>query len=331
MSDATLTQRFGTWGDTSGGWVGADSTYSVALGGGQTAWLFSDTLWGSVQDHRLNRAGSLFLHNSVVLDDGMHLRALQADPGNPREVVPNDGDAFHWLGAGVANDDGTLSIATLKLRTTGEKLAEWTWLGNELAVVDPSSDETRSLAPLPSGAGIQWASWLQRESSFTYVFGVEEAGQHTYAHVARTEGSLADASTWRYWDGSGWSGDERTSARIADDVSNEFSVTPWHGQWLMISHDKSEPLSNRVVARVACSPQGSYGSATELFRTPETGKLGSYGRDDVWTYNAHEHPERRQGDRLLVSYNVNSLTPEALYDDTSVYRPRFVWVTIAPK
>ena len=39
----------------------------------------------------------------------------------------------------------------------------------------------------------------------------------------------------------------------------------------------------------------------------------------------------RRGNQLLVSYNVNSLDANTdLYADVSIYRPRFVGVTLTP-
>jgi hypothetical protein len=49
----------------------------------------------------------------------------------------------------------------------------------------------------------------------------------------------------------------------------------------------------------------------------------------VFTYNAHEHPELRRGDRLLVTYNVNSFDFADDLRDVSIYRPRFVEVRFA--
>lgn len=52
------------------------------------------------------------------------------------------------------------------------------------------------------------------------------------------------------------------------------------------------------------------------------------GDENVYAYNAHEHPELRDGRCLLVSYNVNSLEPDDLYADASIYRPRFLRIEI---
>ncbi|MCG7311280.1 hypothetical protein [Brachybacterium sp. ACRRE] len=49
-----------------------------------------------------------------------------------------------------------------------------------------------------------------------------------------------------------------------------------------------------------------------------------HGGESVYAYNAHEHPELRDGRSRLVSFDVNSLEPDDLYADASIYRPRFL-------
>src|SRR5207244_1521048 len=48
QSAADLQQMFTAYGNTGEGWTGADGTYSVPLPDGRTAWLFSDTFLGPV-------------------------------------------------------------------------------------------------------------------------------------------------------------------------------------------------------------------------------------------------------------------------------------------
>jgi hypothetical protein len=120
---------------------------------------------------------------------------------------------------------------------------------------------------------------------------------------------------------------------VASYVSNEFSVEPFHDGYILITHDTTWAFDNRVVAQVSCSPTGPFVFATELFRAPESGLWGSYGDADVYTYNSHEHVELRDGDTLLVTYNVNTFDNVGdIYDDASIYRPRFydVQLTVTP-
>ena len=83
------------------------------------------------------------------------------------------------------------------------------------------------------------------------------------------------------------------------------------------------------IAAMGRSVLGPFSEGVELYRTPETGLFGSYGDADVFTYNAHEHPELRHGNRLLLTYNVNSFDNVGdVYRDATIYRPRFVDVEL---
>lgn len=116
---------------------------------------------------------------------------------------------------------------------------------------------------------------------------------------------------------------------VASYVGNEFSVARFRDGYLLITQDTSELFSTRIVARTSCTPTGPFGDPVELYRTPETGAPGGYGDPDVFTYNAHEHPDLRRGDRLVVTYNVNSFDNVGdVYDDASIYRPRFLDVRL---
>ena len=149
------------------------------------------------------------------------------------------------------------------------------------------------------------------------------------AHLARAEGDDGIAGAWTYWDGDSWSNDETDAVPVAPYVANEFSVAPFRDGYLLITQDTSEIFSTRIVARTSCSPMGPFTEPVELYRTPETGIFGSYGDADVFTYNAHEHPNLRQGNRILVTYNVNTFDNVGdVYDDASIYRPRFIDVQL---
>ena len=68
-----------------------------------------------------------------------------------------------------------------------------------------------------------------------------------------------------------------------------------------------------------------------MYVTPETGAAGSYRDADVYTYNAHAHPELSTPKRLVVSYNVNSIDNALdgdIFRDVIIYRPRFVGVKL---
>src|SRR4051812_40307123 len=55
------------YSDTGKGWTGADSTYSVPLPGGRTAWVFSDTFLGPVNPDGSRPTTTPFVNNSFVI------------------------------------------------------------------------------------------------------------------------------------------------------------------------------------------------------------------------------------------------------------------------
>jgi hypothetical protein len=319
------------YSNTGKGWTGADSTYSVPLSGGRTAWIFSDTFLGPVNPDGSRPATTPFINNSFVIQQGKTLKTVTGGtPANPTALVPPPSNGWYWLGAAQTSDAGReLDVVALRFERTGTGQWDWRWASNYLARFDSKTFKLKSLEPLPSGANVQWSSWLLRDRGYTYVYGVEDLSGSKYEHVARVRGDDLTAQPWEYWTGSGWSSDETASARVLEGVANEHSVTRWRDGYLLVTHDTSELFSKRVVGYFSCSPTGPFVKPVELYQTPETGATGSYGNANIITYNSHEHPDLRRGNTLLVSYNVNSLDANTdLYADVSIYRPRFLAVNL---
>lgn len=330
--DTALTSRFTRYGDTSGQWSGADSTYSVPMPGGSIAWLFSDTFYGPV-DARGGRASTTpFLHNSIVVQDpngAMRTIPSAVGPDGPEGAITSpDPGTFSWLGAGIPAGPHAVQVVTLQMHLTGKGPLDFAWSGTGVATVDLRSGEVTGRAELPRAGGIQWSAWIEPGERYTHIYGVRDQDTKTL-HVARCEnGRLAHAQAWTYWDGRTWTTHGERAAAIAENVANELSVTAFAGGCLLITQDTSEPYSRRILGATACGPTGPFGEPTLLYEMPEPGALGSYGRAEVYGYNAHEHPELRRGRTLTLSYNVNSLEPRDLLADASIYRPRFVRVTV---
>lgn len=327
--DTALNAMFTRYGNTGGQWVGADSTYSVELKDGRIAWIFSDTLYGDVRDGKLSPTDSFFINNSVVVQDGRRLTTVTGGtPSKPKAIVGMDGDAWHWFGAGQTRPNGSVQIGVLRFARFGTGAWDWGWEGNRLATLDRRTLKRTSIVDLPSAAGVQWASWYLQQPGVTYVYGVEDLGASKYMHLARVKsGDLSSVRKWEYWDGSGWSKRETASARILVGVSNEYSVTPFGGGYLLITQDTNELFSSRILAYRSNAITGPFTDPIEVYRMPEVGPFGSYGDPNIFGYNPHEHPELRRGNQLVISYNINTFDNMHIYDDVTIYRPRFIRAT----
>ncbi|WP_251050643.1 MULTISPECIES: DUF4185 domain-containing protein [unclassified Microbacterium] len=327
-----LTEQFTTYGNTGGEWTGGDSTYSLPLGKGKTGWFFSDTFLGTVNPDGSRPTDSPFVNNSVVVQDrrGGLQTITGGTPDAPAGIIPPEADgSWYWIGDPTPGAKGTVQVPLLQFERTGTGSFDFRWTANRLATLDGDSLQLEAITDLPSATGINWGSWTLEEGRTTYIYGVADPGGVRSGYVARTEGKQGIAGTWTYWDGSGWSTEEADAVPVAPYVANEFSVAKFRDGYLLVTQDTSEIFSTRIVARTSCSPTGPFSEPVELYRTPETGTFGSYGDPDVFTYNAHEHPNLRQGNRILVTYNVNTFDNVGdVYDDASIYRPRFIDVQL---
>lgn len=327
------TQQFAEYGDTTPDWVGADSTYSVVLKDGTVAWLFSDTILGTVVDGAVDMDTMGFINNSFILErDGELTETITGGTQEARESIfgPPAEDSWYWLGAGYVAPNGQLHVGLNRYDKFGPGIWDWTWNQSSIATVDPTTWEVTGIQPVELESDVQWTSWYERTQGKTYIYGVDDQGALKQAHVARVPGhDISRVDKWEFWTGSGWSRDAADSAPILDHVANEYSVTEFRDGYLMVTHDTSEAFSSQVVAYTACSPTGPFVNKTPLFSTPETGLWGSYGDPNIFTYNSHVHPQFSDDSELLISYNVNTFDNEHVFDDVTIYRPRFWTVTVA--
>ncbi|GAA1537739.1 hypothetical protein HD600_001358 [Microbacterium ginsengiterrae] len=326
-----LTEQFTTYAETGGAWTGGDSTYTLPLKGGRTGWFFSDSFLGTVNPDGSRPAGSPFVNNSVVVQTSKGLSTVTGGtPDAPVGIIPPEPDGrWYWIGDPADGPRGTVQVPLLQFERTGTGSFDFQWTANRLATLDGDSLQLESIVDLPSATGINWGSWTLEEGNHTYIYGIADPEGVRSSYVARTTGMDRLAGEWTFWNGADWVADETDAVPVVPYVANEFSVAKYRDGYLLITQDTSELFSTRIVARTGCSPTGPFSEPVELYRTPETGLAGSYGDADVFTYNAHEHPNLRTGNRLLVTYNVNTFDNVGdVYDDASIYRPRFIDVEL---
>lgn len=326
-----LTEAFTTYGDTGGEWTGGDSTYSIPLRGGKLAWVFSDTFLGDVAEDGSRPQDSPFLNNSFVIQDRRGRLSTVTGPEQTSLIAPptDEPSGWYWVGDGLQTRRGDVQLVALRFWYGGGGAFDFGWESNNLATFDGRTLELESLTPLPSESGVQWGSWIADEAHgrYTYIYGVDDQGSVKSMHVARVRGQDLRGD-WEYWTGSGWSRTETDSVAVMSGVANEYSVSPYRDGYLLITQDTNELFSRNILAYTSCSPTGPFQLAGLVYEMPEVGAFGSYGNPNIFAYNAHEHPELRTRDTLLVTYNVNSFDSDELYEDASIYRPRFVEVEV---
>ncbi len=337
--NAELNAQFTAYGNSGDGWTGGDSTYSAALHDGRQLWMFSDTPLPPITPPTRPTTTQL-VNQSFVVQDGDEMSTVLGgtDAAPDHLVTPETPGNWYWLGAGTTWG-GKLELPLIEFRKTGPGAWDLAWTANALATFNTNRlDKAPKVTPLPSSAGIMWSGWVERDGSDTYIYGVEDLGADKYLHIARTAGSLR--GQWQYYTGgdpderSSWSRDEADSVRVMNHVSNEHSVHKLRdGLYMLTTMDTSVPFSAEIVAYFSCSPTGPFTNRTTLYTAPETGLFGTYGDPDIYSYNAHAHPELSSETNVVISYNVNTFDTSIggdFYRDVSIYRPRFIDVQLTP-
>ncbi|MFJ4826847.1 hypothetical protein ACIP5L_26650 [Streptomyces bacillaris] len=328
---------------TPNGWTGGDSTYSVRLPDGRNLWLFSDTFLGPLNSDGTRPTSAPLINSSFVIQNGSNLSTVTGP--NRSAIMPSSAAGhWYWLGDGMIAERGGvkyLQVIFQEYYRYGSGGWDWGWHHSVLATFSLSDlSSPLSVVPLPSAAGVTWGSGILPSSSsgdgYTYIYGLDDAPTKKSMRIARVKGD--DLNTrWEFFDPAHnrWALDERRTSNALTGVSNEYSVTPWNGQFMLLTQDSNVAFNAQVFAYSSCDPAGGWYNQVEVYRMPEGGPWGSYGDENIYSYNAHIHPQlNSDGTHFTFSYNVNSfdtgMTPQsAHYRDPSIYKPR--WVSFAAK
>jgi hypothetical protein len=227
--DSIFTQNGpGTGNELAGsaGWTGADSTYSVLLPNGDSAFFFSDSYIGEYPVKtgdgtvttdanglrtRVSNCGSPICdpptnlyhsHNSVVIRNATTgvLTTLTGPPdlingyatsyfSPPASAGSNH---FFWMGdSAVVQTD---SMGTMKLWLfLLEFDSSWTYFGSSVAQLSLPSMQIENVVPLanpPTSSNINWGSALWLEGSYPnyvlYVYGIKTTGTQKRPYLAKT-------------------------------------------------------------------------------------------------------------------------------------------------
>ncbi|SCG46098.1 hypothetical protein GA0070609_1724 [Micromonospora echinaurantiaca] len=319
---------------TPDGWTGGDSTYSVKLPDGRIVWLFSDTWMGPLNADGTRPLSAPLVNNTFVVQNGGSLTTYHGGTaGSPQPLMPPSGPGkWYWVGDGHLSD-GQLQVVYQEYERFGS--GAWDWRFNRNVVANFALSNLRepvSVRELPSASGVAWGSALLPASrsmdGFTYIYGVDDSPINKQMRIARVYGDDLADGTWQYHTPWGWTFREQSSRNLLTGIANEYSVTPWRNQFLLLSQDSTEAFSGQINAWTSCSPFGPFTQKTPVYRMPEPGPYGSYWNPNVISYNAHVHASLSSGDTFLASYNVNSMdtriSPDGdHYRDPGIYRPRF--------
>lgn len=336
--------------DRDSGWTGADGIYSIPLDSNdgfynmtntRTLFVFSDTFIGNVDATGGRATGSTIINNSIAwFEPSTGPDPLAIDFWDQRKACfePRTANSlpseFYWMKDGIAIDGiAYLFAARFESIVARRGVAMITMDPNDQ---NPTNSATQVEVPLFAPADANHAeityggaffdnsveAGAPNPDGYVYCYGVEEIPGNKYALVARVPRvQFTDFSAWTFWDGAGWSSSIHDSARVAERVSTEMSVTALpNGKYVMVF--MLDTISGTIAYRLADSPEGPWGPHVEVYDVPIPPTF-----PNVFAYHAKAHPHLSEPGSLLVSYNVNTLAFNEHLRFADIYRPRFIRLT----
>lgn len=307
-----------------GGWIAGDATFSIALPGQKTLWLFGDSFIGTVKPDNSITSGAKMIRNCAVLQDGDSMKALFGGTfQNPKSFVSavDDNADWYWPEHGLVEND-TLKIffsefilasgpSGFNFKYKAAILARFTY--PDIQLID------YKILPYYSLNGVCYGNTVLVENGYTYIFGRQENDtvyHISYPHIARVPAGNIMAP-WEFYNGSTWSTDPTETQRISVvAVSQQYGVFKINNKYIMINQEIW--FSTKIYSYTANHIEGPWSNKILLYDTPILFA-------NAFTYNAFPHPQFNEDGKLLISYNSNGNFAD-IFKNVEVYRPRFIRV-----
>jgi len=325
-----------------GSWVGGDVAESVPLGNGRVLWLFGDSLLGSISGS--HRRISAIVNNSVAIQKGTDPQKATmefyagSNGGIPSAFIrPERGGGWFWLSHGGIRIGGSLYLFMPRLQRIGNESSVWGFRTDGVFMSRISN---------PDAVPDRWIirqfrlPWFHRDSTgneryfgisplqdgkWIYIFGADyskSTGRRNLLISRVKPGDLERFSSWEFYAEGRWQKNFMKASGLCPHVGAEFSIKRLssYGKYVLITTD--DGLSDKIMMRLADSPEGPWGPPAIIYQAPEPRRDPS-----LICYAAKAHPEiKRRSDELIVSYVCNSQDPRKLTSDAHIYFPEFVRV-----
>ena len=266
-----------------------DGGQSVRLGH-RILWLYGDTLYPNCDPVCATNSAGLGGARGPTEELGAEFIPLT--PAERAAWHAGDDRIAVWPMSGVRTGSTTVAVFYARYHVAGpldyEPLG---WGIAAVAVGDRVATRVLEMRGVPFGHPVRVGRWV-------FAYACERSGWMQFScEVARAPlASLAETSSWRYWDGGAWSADAGSAAFVLPGPSGDVSVS-WNRSMSRYLATYNLALSNRIEIRTAPSPTGPWSAPTTLF-------IGLDTPAGTFDYAGMEHPDlvRQQGRVITVTY-----------------------------
>lgn len=342
-------------------WLAADGIYSVSLDGKdaigsadentKSFFIFSDSFVGNANQNgvmsnynMVNHSAMLFTGDTPGDDAADFIWGLRGDESQRNNIFGADQWMFDLLSDGEnlylfgfthdANwKPGRIDMYTVPITDDGVDLQNFKRkpLVTQLLKKTEAKHYVFSMGIMPNTE----TAGVKDPDGYYYFYGYRDNLDYAFFQtkdliVSRIhEDDFPDFKKLTYWNGSEWGTNIEESAVLIENVSCEVSVTPIDygpnaGKYIAVYTEAVQ--SSHMRYALGDTPWGPFAESVEFYTAPETDTeaIGKNGK--LYTYNAKAHPHLSDGNKLLISYNVNVSMSAA--KNCKDYYPRFLYLDL---
>jgi hypothetical protein len=246
--------------------------------------------------------------------------------GHPLSLIPDGSGGDSWWTTSTYVENGAQLIYVNEFQpVAGSPYGQFTGRsGIAVMSLPPGGLPTlQSITALPTDPETTWGHAIMQSGPDVYVYGLAiDPSSRTYLgmKIARVpEGQSLTTPSWTYWNGTTWVGGEQNSA-VIHPGSILTGVVPQAGGsgYVAVSIPGGAFGAASIALSYACAPTGPWSKPQAVYTIPQ---LAEYPNE--YAYSPTFHPELSQSG-LVISYNINNLTPGSVLQNVHEYQPQFL-------
>ena len=296
------------------GWSGADGVYSFKVDN-RILLYFSDTFIGSSTNDGIRKDFKL-INNSLAIMENDKIDFIYNK--NPIDSIFIQSDnSYYWLEDGIVEND-KLAIFALNMKNDVFSSVPFEINGIDIIHTTTSFAENMKYEIQKTNLyadNIIWGISIIKEDGYYYVFGYK----NTYGNKCLVLSRTKDLKTYEYLNSIGLFSSNNQDLLVLKEHFEAESKVFKVNSYYYIAYTK-DSISSEIYLIRAKSIFKPFNEEIKLYTCPEH-------KDSIITYNAKIQDALSNEERLIISYNVNTLVnSEHKYLD--IYRPRFIEINL---
>ena len=310
---------------------GGDGAISIDLKDGRSLFLWGDSFIGKTKNNKRDSSNPLIVGNiHTTLDNSTSITYFKGDTQTPKPFFETKPIAnyptFLWPAHGFVNNNILHLFYHITIKT-GKGAWDFEWVGIEYFRVNPANFNILSQQRITANEvnDIHLGFGFLVEDNEVYLYGTKMNNHLGELYVAKTSLINDNLSNFQFFDGERWTPNAKQAKPMKGldiGISEQFSIFKYQNQYILVSQERGIG-TDKIFTFTTNQPNGIWKNKKLIYTTPES-RLNK----DLYTYNAMAHPQYINKNQLLISYCVNTHTFTNLYNDVSIYRPRFLWVSL---